>query len=88
MKANPPFHPTAKPFPEGAKPTREPMRYMPQFSLAERDRRWDRVRKKMLMEGLDALVLLGNDIYWGMGMANLRYRCRSMPIWARRRSFR
>lgn len=73
MKANPPFHPTAKPFPEGAKPTREPMRYMPQFSLAERNRRWDRVRKKMLMEGLDALVLLGNDIYWGMGMANLRY---------------
>lgn len=47
--------------------------YMPQMSLAERDRRWDRVRKKMLMAGIDALVFLGNDIYWGMGMANMRY---------------
>lgn len=49
------------------------MRHVPQLSLAERDRRWDRLRKKMLMENLDALVFLGNDIYWGMGMANLRY---------------
>jgi Xaa-Pro aminopeptidase len=43
------------------------------MSLAERDRRWDRLRKKMVMSGIDALVFLGNDIYWGMGMANLRY---------------
>ena len=27
----------------------------------------------MIMAGLDALVFLGNDIFWGMGMANLRY---------------
>jgi Xaa-Pro aminopeptidase len=27
----------------------------------------------MIAAGLDALVFLGNDIYWGMGMANLRY---------------
>ncbi|KWI54713.1 hydrolase [Burkholderia pseudomultivorans] len=47
--------------------------YVPQLSLAERDDRWDRARKKMLMSGLDALVFLGNDIYWGMGMANMRY---------------
>ncbi len=73
MTANPPFPPTAKPLPDDARPTRELLKYMPQFTLKERDRRWDRVRKKMLMEGLDALVLLGNDIYWGMGMANLRY---------------
>ncbi|ABE30327.1 metallopeptidase M24 family protein [Paraburkholderia xenovorans LB400] len=47
--------------------------FVPQLSLEERDRRWDRARKKMLMAGLDALVFLGNDIYWGMGMANMRY---------------
>src|SRR5215471_6194607 len=47
--------------------------FVPQLSIAERDSRWDRARKKMLMSGLDALVFLGNDIYWGMGMANMRY---------------
>src|SRR5205085_6023077 len=51
----------------------ELLKYMPQMSLKERDRRWDKARKKMLMAGIDALVFLGNDIYWGMGMANLRY---------------
>ena len=73
MKPNPPFPPTARPIPEGARATRVPMQYVPQMSLKERDRRWDRARKKMLMAGMDALVFLGNDIYWGMGMANLRY---------------
>jgi Xaa-Pro aminopeptidase len=68
-----PFPPTAVPLPAGARPTRELLPYVPQLSLAERDRRWDRLRKKMIMAGLDALVFLGNDIFWGMGMANLRY---------------
>jgi Xaa-Pro aminopeptidase len=69
---NPPFPETRRPIPAGAKAV--PLfEYMPQMSLAERDRRWDKVRKKMLMAGYDALVFLGNDIYWGMGMANLRY---------------
>src|ERR1700691_913362 len=68
-----PFPPTAAGLPAGAKPTRELLPYAPQLSLAERDRRWDRLRKKMIMAGLDALVFLGNDIYWGMGMANMRY---------------
>ncbi|MDH7794801.1 Xaa-Pro aminopeptidase [Beijerinckia sp. GAS462] len=27
----------------------------------------------MLMAGLDALVFFGNDIFWGAGMANMRY---------------
>ena len=72
-KTLPAFPPTARPIPEGARATRELLQYTPQFSIAERDRRWDRARKKMLMAGLDALVFLGNDIYWGMGMANLRY---------------
>lgn len=71
--ALPPFPPTAVPIPEGARATRVPSKYVPQLSLKERDRRWDRARKAMLMAGLDAFVFLGNDIYWGMGMANLRY---------------
>jgi Xaa-Pro aminopeptidase len=73
MAANPPFPATAKPFPNNARATRDLLKYVPQMSLKERDRRWDTVRKKMLMAGIDALILLGNDIYWGMGMANLRY---------------
>lgn len=46
------------------------MQYVPQLSLGERDQRWARVRKRMLLAGLDALVFLGNEIYWGM--ANIR----------------
>jgi len=68
-----PFPPTKAPLPKDARATRELLKHVPQLSLAERDRRWDRIRKKMVMAGLDALVFLGNDIYWGMGMANLRY---------------
>lgn len=59
--------------PAGARPTQVPAQHYPRLSLAERDRRWDELRKRMLMRGVDALVLLGNDIYWDMGLANLRY---------------
>jgi len=72
-KPKAPFQPTARALPEGARATREPAKHVPQMSLKERDRRWDKARKKMLTAGLDAFVFLGNDIYWGMGMANLRY---------------
>lgn len=69
---NPPFPATTRPLPEGA--TAAPLfDYMPQMPLEERDHRWDRIRKRMLMAGVDALVFMGNDIYWGMGMANMRY---------------
>ena len=68
-----PFLPTKVPLPPDARATRELLKYVPQMSIAERDRRWDRLRKKMIMAGLDALVMLGNDIFWGMGMANMRY---------------
>jgi Xaa-Pro aminopeptidase len=71
--ANPPFPPTAKPFPNSARATTELRKYVPQVSLKERNRRWDKARKRMLTAGIDVLVFLGNDIYWGMGMANLRY---------------
>jgi Xaa-Pro aminopeptidase len=73
MAKNPAFQPTAVPLPEEARATQVLREYVPQLSHRERDRRWDRIRKKMLMSGIDALLLLGNDIYWGMGMANLRY---------------
>src|SRR3954468_17140378 len=69
----PPFPPAKAPFADGAEATREVFKHVPHLSLAERDRRHDRLRKKMLMAGLDALVFLGNDIYWGQGMANIRY---------------
>lgn len=71
LKLNPPFPPHA--IPRGAKPTRTPMAFMPQLPLSERDRRWDGLRKRMLMANVDCLLLLGNDIYWDMGNANIRY---------------
>ena len=67
------FMPAARAIPDSAAPTRALLGFVPQLSLTERDRRWDRLRKKMIMAGLDALVFLGTDIYWGNGMANLRY---------------
>lgn len=68
-----PFPPTTKPIPPDAVATREPMRWVPHLSIAERDRRWNTARTKMRLANVDALIFLGNDIYWGMGMANLRY---------------
>lgn len=61
------------PVPEGARATTVPSRHFPQMPRLERDRRWDRLRKKMLLEGVEALLFLGNDIYWDMGNANIRY---------------
>ena len=71
LKLNPPFPPHA--VPKGARPTQVPMAFMPQLPLSERDRRWDGLRKRMLMANVDALLFLGNDIYWDMGNANIRY---------------
>lgn len=68
-----PFPDTRAPIPEDAEATREIFQYVPHLTLAERDRRHDRLRKRMLMSGVDALVFFGNDIYWGQGMANIRY---------------
>lgn len=66
-----PFPP--HPIPRGAKPSTVPGDHHPHLSIAERDRRWDALRKDMLMANIDVLVLLGNDIYWDMGIANIRY---------------
>lgn len=59
--------------PKGARPHRVPEEHYPRLSLTERNRRWDELRKRMLMRGVDALVMLGNDVYWDMGNANIRY---------------
>ena len=59
--------------PEGSAPTKELLKYLPQLSLAERDRRWAGIRRRMAMAGIDVLLLVGNDIFWDMGMVNLRY---------------
>lgn len=61
------------PVPGGAKATRELLQYFPQLSIAERDRRWRGIRKRMLLAQIDVLLFLGNDLRWDMGMANLRY---------------
>ena len=60
MSGNPQFPQTRKPLNPDAKAA--PLfDYMPQMSLEERNRRWDKVRKKMLMAGLDGLVLIGDS---------------------------
>jgi len=59
--------------PAGTMPTKDLLRWLPQFSVVERERRWTVVRKKMVDEGVDALVVLGTDIFWGMGTANMQY---------------
>lgn len=55
------------------KPVTRMMDYLPHLSLAERDRRWDQIRKKMLLNGFDCLLLWGNDAFYDMGMVNFRY---------------
>lgn len=69
----PDFPPTKRPLPEVFHATRELLQHIPQISLTERNRRWDKLRKKMLHAKLDALILMGNDISTGNGMGNLRY---------------
>ncbi|GAA1018874.1 putative peptidase [Acrocarpospora pleiomorpha] len=67
-----------RPYPEhalppGAHPNVVAPEHFPRLSAAERDRRWDGLRKRMIFGGVDCLILLGTDMYWDMGLANLRY---------------
>jgi hypothetical protein len=71
MPKNPPY--PAHPLPVGAKPTKELLKYIPQLSLAERNRRWDGIRKKMMLANIDVLLILANDAFWDMGLINLRH---------------
>ncbi|MDW7740582.1 MAG: Xaa-Pro peptidase family protein [Bacillota bacterium] len=51
----------------------EIVKYLPQLSIDERNRRWDIVREKMASRHIECLLVWGNDIFWSMGMANIRY---------------
>lgn len=44
-----------------------------QFSLVERERRWDRVRVLMRRENLDAIVGFPNQSHWDQFQADIRY---------------
>lgn len=47
--------------------------FWPTLSLAERDRRWKAVRAEMAAQGIDCLVVSGDQGNWGGNMANPRY---------------
>lgn len=47
--------------------------YLPQLSLAERDRRWAALRNAMEKDGLDCLFIWANNRSWGIGLQNFRY---------------
>lgn len=55
------------------KPTREIFDNIPQLPLHERDRRWNAIRARMAAEKIDCLLVIGNDLSYGLGMANIRY---------------
>lgn len=46
---------------------------LPKFSLAERDRRWDKVRGLMRKAGLDILIGFPNQSHWDQFQADIRY---------------
>lgn len=54
-------------------PTRDIFNNIPQMPLRERDRRWGLIRERMAKEAIDCLLVIGNDLSWGLGMANIRY---------------
>jgi Xaa-Pro aminopeptidase len=47
--------------------------YLPRLSLGERDRRWAAVWEEMILNGLDCLLVMGDDRVSGQGDANARY---------------
>src|SRR6266545_4464045 len=46
---------------------------LPQFSLAERDRRWAAVRDAMAREGINLLLAPPHSGHWGQMQADVRY---------------
>jgi Xaa-Pro aminopeptidase len=53
--------------------TREIFDNIPQMPIRERDRRWKAIRELMDTEGIDVILVVGNDMQWSLGMANFRY---------------
>lgn len=54
-------------------PTREIFNNIPQLPLSERDRRWAAIRARMHAKRIDCLLVIGNDLSFGLGMVNVRY---------------
>jgi Xaa-Pro aminopeptidase len=52
---------------------------LPQFSLAERERRWGRVRRRMEREGLILLLAPTHTGHWGQFQADVRYLTQCAP---------
>ena len=46
---------------------------LPKFSLAERERRWGRVRELIRKAGLDAIIGFPNQSHWDQFQADIRY---------------
>jgi Xaa-Pro dipeptidase len=46
---------------------------LPKFSLAERQRRWQRVRERMRQAKLDAIIGFPNQSHWDQFQADIRY---------------
>lgn len=46
---------------------------LPKFSLAERERRWNRVRELMRQQKLDAIIGFPNQSHWDQFQADIRY---------------
>lgn len=46
---------------------------LPKFSLKERERRWNGVRKLMRQGGVDAILGLPNQSHWAQFQADVRY---------------
>ena len=55
------------------KPSRQVFDNIPQLPLRERDRRYNAIRSEMSKRAIDALLVIGNDLSFGLGMANIRY---------------
>ena len=60
-------------------PSKEQMKYTPNFPIAERDARWEKTRKAMEHEGIDCLVIWGSDRCYGTASANMRYLLGVVP---------
>ncbi len=54
-------------------PTRDLYNNLPQLPLSERDRRWKTARAWMRKQDVDCLLVVGNDMTFGLGMGNFRY---------------
>lgn len=57
----------------GIGPGDYPTPLVPRLSLAERDRRWSRVRALMARDNLDVIITLTNSSSWDAGNSNGRY---------------